>query len=393
MTLIQRLFRPKEVKQANPANKEDRVFFHGVGEFGSSQFSGVSAALRAGMTIANSMGMMPVVAEGRGGDDLAYLLNDEPNDLLTGVEFKEMMTLHAVFSGAGRAYIRRDALGKPVELIPLHPSWCGPWVYKDGEYVLPVSIENEGIYGDFTRSDILEITSPRWDMHCGLDVTKACAKVLGLSIRLQAKQAQFADGSAPYGVLFVKEGEGKGSVARLKESWQKQFGKTGIAVVDMDGKFQQLVQTSADQQMNDTLKYQIEEVGRIYGVHPYFLMQTAGSGAQGAVSDAMLFHQVQTMAPWIGRWEAALRRSLFRNSQARPNFDENALMRTTPQVRAEIYSRALGGGGNAAWMTPDEVRQGLSPFNLPAKGDNYWQPKPTPGGANEAPNQIRPAGG
>lgn len=390
MNLIQRIFRMET--KASPDNKEDRIFFQGLGEFGSREFSGVSAALRAGFVIASGMGMMPVIAEGRGGDNLAFMLNDEPNDLLTGVEFKEMLTLHAVFSGAGRAFIRRDVLGKPVEMIPLHPSWCSPWVYKDGRHVLPVSIENEGIYGDFTREDILEVTSPRWDMLAGLDVTRACSNVLGLSKRLQEKQAQFADSKAPFGVLFVKDGEGKGAVSRLKESWVRQFGKTGIAVVDMEGKFQQLAQSSADQQMSDTQKYQIEEIGRIYGVHPYFLMQTAGSGAQGAVADAMLFHQVQTMAPWITRWEAALRRSLFRNSQATPNFDENVLMRTTPEVRASMCAKALGQGGGKAWMTEDEVRAGKSPFNLPPKGDAYWQPKPVPGGApDEAPDQIRPA--
>lgn len=383
MSLFKRFF-GLETK-ATPSNKEDRIFFAGVGEFGSREFSGVSAALRAGFTIANSMGMMPVVAEGRGGDNLAALMNDEPNELLTGVEFKELLTLHAVFSGAGRAYIRRDALGRPIELIPLHPSWGGAWVFSNGRYILPVSIENEGIYGDFTRDDILEVTSPRWDVLAGLDVTRACAKVLGLSRRLQEKQAQYADSKAPFGVLFVKDGESKGGVARLKESWQRQFGRTGVAVVDMDGKFQQLAQTSSDQQMSDTLKYQVEEIGRVYGVHPYFLMQTSGSGAQGAVADAMLFHQVQTMAPWITRWEAALRRSLFRKTQATPNFDENALMRTTPQVQTEIYSRALGGGGNKPWMTEDEVRQGMSPFNLAPKGEAYWQPKPISGGANDAP--------
>jgi HK97 family phage portal protein len=381
MTLWQRILGLE--KKAAPASKEDRVFFAGVGDFGSREFSGVSAALRAGFTIANSMGMMPVVAEGRGGDNLARLMNDEPNDLLTGVEFKELITLHAVFSGTGRAFIRRDVLGRPIELIPLHPGWCGSWVYSQGLYVLPVSIENEGIYGDFTRDDILEVTSPRWDMLAGLDVTRACSKVLGLSTRLQEKQAQYADAKAPFGVLFVKDGEGKGAVARLKESWQRRYGTTGIAVVDMEGKFQQLAQTSADQQMGDTLKHQIEEIGRVYGVHPYFLMQTSGSGAQGAVSDAMLFHQVQTMAPWITRWEAALRRSLFRNSQSTPNFDENVLMRTTPEVRASMYAQALGSGGNGAWMTPDEVRQGLSPFNLPAKGDAFWQPKPLPAPTNQ----------
>lgn len=385
MNLLKRLFGPREVKDYNPENKEDRIFFKGIGDFGSREFTSVAAALRAGFTIASGMGLLPLQAEGRGGDNLAYLINDEPNDLLTGVEFKELMTLHAVFAGAGRAFIRRDPLGKPVELIPLHPSWCGPWVYKDGEHVLPVSIEEGGIWGDFTRKDILEVTSPRWNMLSGLDVTHACCHVLGLSRKLQQKQAQYADTNAPYGVLFVKEGESKDGVKRLKESWSKQFGRSGIAVVDMDGKFQQLAQSSTDQQLNEALKFQVEEIARIYGVHPYFLMQTAGSGAQGAVADVMLFHQAYTMAPWINRWEGALRRSLFKGSQAVPNFDENALMRTTPQVRAEIYSRALGGGGNAPWMTADEVRAGASPFNLAAKGDNFWKAGNKQEGQDEAP--------
>lgn len=385
MNLFKRLFGPREAKGYSPSNKEDRIFFNGIGDFGSKEFTSVAAALRAGYVIASGMGLLPLNAEGRGGDSLAGLINDEPNDLLTGVEFKELLTLHAVFSGAGRAYIRRDPLGKPIELIPLHPAWCGPWVYQNGEYILPVSIENEGIYGDFTRKDILEITGPRWNMLAGLDVTSACCHVLGLSRRLQQKQAQYADTNAPYGVLFVQEGQGTGAVSKLKESWSKQFGKSGVAVVDMDGKFQQLAQSSTDQQLNEALKFQIEEIARIYGVHPYFLMQTAGSGAQGAVADVMLFHQAYTMGPWINRWEGALRRSLFKGSQAVPNFDENALMRTTPQVRAEIYARALGSGGNGAWMSPDEVRSGSSPFNLPAKGDDYWRNNKEQEGRNEAP--------
>ena len=135
----------------------------------------------------------------------------------------------------------------------------------------------------------------------------------------------------------------------------------------------------------DTMKFQVEEIGRVYGVHPYYLGQTSGSGSQGAISDVMLYHQVVTMAPWIERWEAALRRSVLRDTGVRANFDENVLMRTTPQVRAEIYARALGSGGNNPWMTEDEVREGKSPFNLNAKGDEYWQNQ---GAGNEAKPKI-----
>ena len=387
MNLFRKIFRPAEMKNAAAAgieDKEDRIFYEGVGEVGSRQFTSVAAALRAGFVIAGGMGLLPLKTESedKNTSRVLDLINTEPNEFMTGVEFKELITLHAVFNGTGRAYIRRNSLGKPVELIPLHPNWNGRWAYKDGQYVLPVSIEDYAIYGDFTRDEIFEVTSPRWDMLAGLNVIKSCRRVLDLSRRLQDRQAQFADTRAPYGVMFIQEGTGKDSVTKLKRAWSEQFGKTGIAVVDMDGKFQQLVQTSSDQQLLETMKFQIEEIGRIFGVHPYYLMQTAGSGAQGAVADVMLFHQANTMAPWIGRWEASLKRSFFRKSAVEPNFDENALMRTTPQVRAEIYARALGSGGNAPWMTEDEVRQGKSPFNLPERGDDFWQQNRRNGGQN-----------
>lgn len=374
--LPQFLRRPSEQKNASPANKEDRIFFQGVGSFGSREFTSVAAALRAGSVIASGIGTMPIRLDGESSDRsrMDALLNEEPNELLTSIELKEHLTLHAVFSGAGRAYIRRDARGRPVELIPLHPNWSPTgWVMKEGRYVLPVTIAIEQIHGDFERSDILEITSPRWDFVSGLDVTRSCSQVLGLARRLQEKQAKLSDTNTPSGVLMLDAmGSGDG-IKRLKEAWTRQFGKSGIAVVDMPGSFEQMSQTATDQQLLETMRFLIEEVGRVYGVHPYFLGQPQGSGAQGAIADVMLFHQVVTMGPWIERWEAALRRSVLRGSGLRPNFDESVLMRSIPQTKAEIYARALGSGGNRPWMTPDEVREGRNPFSLPPRGEDFWQ--------------------
>ncbi|MDO6587338.1 phage portal protein [Salipiger sp. 1_MG-2023] len=389
MNLLGKIFGARETKDASPENKEDRIFFAGVGSYGSREFTSVAAALRAGAVIASGIGTMPLRLEGAGSRTdarLNELLNEEPHELMTAIEFREHLTMHAVFNGAGRAYVRRDAQGRAVELIPLHPAWCGAgWVLKNGEYVLPVSIEQEGISGDFRRDDILEVTAPRWDMLAGLDVTRACNRVLGLSRRLQDKQAKMSDTNAPAGVLFVDQMAGADAVKKIKIGWHKQFGESGIGVVDVPGSFTQMTQTASDQQLLDTMKFQVEEVGRIYGVHPYYLGQTQGSGAQGAISDVMLFHQVVTMAPWIERWEAALRRSVLKGTGVRANFDETALMRTTPQVRAEIYARALGSGGNVPWMTEDEVREGKNPFGLDPRGDDFWRKQRA---GNEAPAQI-----
>ncbi len=372
MTLISRIMAPFAKKDAGLSNsKEDRIFWNGFGAYGHREFSQVSAAWAAGRILSSSMGMMPVILEDRDKNEVTEgreyeLLNVRPNDLQTVVEFRETITLHAVFSGTGRAFIRRGADGRPLELVPLHPTWSpGGWTMRDGEYVLPVSIPDEGYLGDFTRRDILEISNPRWDMVAGMNVTRACQNVLGLSTQLETRQARLSDSNAPYGVITAKDGTSEKAISKLKESWVKQFGKTGIAVIDFEAEFSQLMQTSADQQVLETREFLIEEVARMYGVHPYLLMKTGGSGAQGAVSEIMLIYMVTGIGPWMMRYEAALNCSLLLDTGLRAEMDENQLMRSTPEIRAEIYAKALGAGGNVPWMAGSEVRQGKSPFRLP----------------------------
>lgn len=379
MSWVRRALSPFSKKDVGLSNsKEDRIFWNGFGSFGHKEFSQVSAALRAGFILANGMGMMRVNLTGADGEEVVggrihKLLNAKPNDMQTAVEFRETLTLHAVYAGAGRAFIRRNVNDEPVELVPLHPTWTpSGWIYRDGQYVLPVSIQDEGYLGDFTRADIIEICNPRWDMIGGMNVTNTCRNVLGLATQLETRQARLSDKNAPLGVISAKEGTGETAIKRLKESWAKQFGKTGIAVVDFDAQFHQIMATAQDQQILETRQFQIEEVARVYGVHPYLLMQTKGSGAQGAVSEVLLIHQIHGIGPWMGRFEAALSFSLLDETGLTPEMDENQILRVSPEVRAEIYAKALGAGGNKPWMTENEVRQGKPPFKLAlhANGDN-----------------------
>ena len=377
MNLIQRTVQALGLKDYNPANKEDRIFFSGIGSYSHKEFFRVSAALRAGFVISSGVGQMPINIEGEEeGGKLYTLLNDRPNELMTGVELREMITLHAVFTGTGRAFIRRRAsTGQAIEIWPLHPTWTqSGWVYKDGKYVLPVTIENAQYLGEFTRDDIIEVTTPRWDHMQGVNVSLSCSNVLGLSTQLQDRQARLSDSKAPYGILTTPAGGSDGRVKALKEAWSKQFGQSGIAVVDFEANFTQMMQTASDQQLNETFQQQIEEVSRVYGVHPYFLMKTAGSGAQNAISDILLFHQLHTMGPWVVRWEAAIKRSLLNKTKFTANFNEKSLLRTTPKDKAEIHARALGSGGNMPWMTANDVRKewGLDPH---PDGDALLLPK------------------
>ena len=380
MNIVQRAVSAFSKKSYNPSvhptTKEERIYWSGFGGFGSTEWRSVAAALRAGNVVASGMGSMPIEVDS---PEIVKVLNDQPNELQTGAEFVEQLTLHAVFTGAGRAFVDRKA-GKVSGLYPMLPNWtASEWKWIDGEYRMPVHIDRghnkSEFLGNFKRDDILEVTSPRWDMTGSMSVTQNCSNVLGLSRSLQQRQARLSDTNAPYGILTAKEGTSQSAIDKLKQSWSGQFGKTGIAVVDFEAAFTQLMQNASDQQLLETVQFQIEEIARVYGVHPYMLFKLSGSGSQGAISDIMLFHQVFTMGPWIRRWESALKRSVTKGRSV--NFDESALLRTTPNAKAEIHARALGAGGNRPWLTPNEVRKEWGVGAHP-EGNDLMPPKATP---------------
>ena len=88
MNLFRKIFRPAEAKNAAAAgieDKEDRLFYEGVGEVGSRQFTSVAAALRAGFVIAGGMGLLPLKTEGedKNTSRVLDLINTEPNEFMT----------------------------------------------------------------------------------------------------------------------------------------------------------------------------------------------------------------------------------------------------------------------------------------------------------------------
>lgn len=341
---------------------------------GQGSYLNVMAALRAGLVIAQGIGQMPLhvkhtdVRDGKvyrrnAVDERAYkLLNKRPNDWMTSVEWREAMTMHAVFTGVGRSIIRRGADGRPLEILPLHPRWVNAHHdTRTGEYVYEVGVAEYGIYGNFTRDDIIEVTNPRWDLTSGMNITKHAAGALGLSGNLERRQSKLSETSAPYGIISTENGVSQDRVNKLKAAWVEQFGRgNGIAVLDFEAKFQQMMGTAQDQQTVENRKFQIEEVARAYGVFPALMMHSDKASTFASAESFFHAHLVHTMGPWIGRWEQAVDRALFDGRmKLTAEFDERAMSRMSPSDQMEWVARALGSGGNKPVLTQNEARQVL----------------------------------
>ncbi|WP_282076315.1 phage portal protein [Epibacterium ulvae] len=343
----------------------------------------VMAALRAGLVIAQGVGQVPlrVKHERLQGDNIIRrnaiedrnyrLLNRRPNDWMTSVEFREALTLHAVFTGKGRALVRRGVDGRAIEYIPLAPQWVEPVFYRDEQaYIYELHIDDFGIHGRFTRDDIIEISNPRWDFINGLDITHKAATALGLAKNLEGRQAKLTERNSPYGIVTTKEGVSQDRVNVVKKAWVRQFGEgNGIGFLDFDATFHQMMGTAQDQQTIENRQFQIEEVARAYGVFPQMLMHADKTSTFASAEAFFNAHLVHTMQPWFNRWEQSLDRTLFDGSEhLRSDFDEQALIRMSIADRTDYYARALGSGGNAPWLTQNEVREEVG--KNPIEGGN-----------------------
>lgn len=338
---------------------------------GAGNFMRVMAALRAGMVIAQGIGQMPLhvrktevidnkVYRRNAVDERSYrLLNRRPNSWMTSIEWREAMTLIAVFRGVARSLVvRAPSDGRPLEILPLHPTWVtAGFNPQTGQYEYKVAVNEYGISGVFTRDDIIEISNPRWDFVSGLDVTRYASSVLGLAEDLEARQANMSKRNAPYGIISTEEGRSKESISKLKSAWEKQFGSGhGIAIIDFAAKFQQMMSSAQDQQQIENRKFQIEEVARAYGVFPQMLM-ASDTPTYASAESFFLAHWTHTISPWTERWEQGIDRALFDDSSdLSANFDKKVLLTTDLKSRADYLSRALGSGGGKPWMTQNEAR-------------------------------------
>jgi HK97 family phage portal protein len=126
-----------------------------------------------------------------------------------------------------------------------------------------------------------------------------------------------------------------------------------------------MTMTSVDAQFIETRRMQIEEVARVFRVLPIMIMQADKASTYASAEQMFMMHVIHTLGPWVERFEQALNRDVLANDAVyRVDLDERNLLRGNFKDQAEYYTKALGAGGQPAWMTQNEIRSevGLNPI-------------------------------
>lgn len=335
----------------------------------------VSAVFRSITLLTGAIAMLPLRVMERSADGSAgveavdhplfELLMHEPNARMSAFEFKRLMEMRLLVHGNAYARIVRTG-ARVAALLPVDPERVRPLEQDDG--TIAYEIQSKGGVVQLTARDMLHLRGFSLDGVTGLGVVKLATDAIGLSTTAAESLSRiYKTGVTAGGALQMQGRLSKAAKENLKEQLEAYQGSTGAGrwmVLDEGMSAQMFGASARDNQTIETLRHQVEDIARFFGVPRPLLGLDDTSWGSGVEQLAILFVRFG-LAPSMVAWEQALRRALLTREEKRRfafDFDERELLRGSMKDQAEFFARAMGAGGSKPWMTANEIRDltGLS---------------------------------
>jgi HK97 family phage portal protein len=291
------------------------------------------------------------------------------NRYQTRIKFIEQWIVSKLLYGNTYALKERDARGIITTLYILDAKRVTPLVAEDGGVYYQLAQDAlSGLPEQVTvpASEIIHDTMVSlWHPLIGVSPIYACGVSATMGKRIQSNSTKFFDNmSRPSGMLSAPGTITDETAARLKASWEENFGGNNVgrlAVLGDGLKYEAMTIPAQEAQLIEQLKWTIEDVARCFHVPLYKLGGAAPPSTsieslnQGYYSDCL-----QAL---IESAELCLDEGLALPTGYYTEFDLGGLIRMDTAARYDAKNKAVAGG----WMSPNEARA----------GENY---KPVTGG-------------
>ena len=360
---------------------------------GPEQALVVGAVYRAVNLRADTMGVMPVQYQKRDfekgnyyvdmrglGKRINYLLQEEPNPIMSAVDMWRLVEINRLFYGNAFIYIERDEFGFPLHL----------WLVKSGGYNVNTGrfinityltdhgyVNNNGKDGKgVPREDLLHFPNTfRYQNGIwGIPTLQYAIETLSLNRTLRQQSLETAAkggrvkgfisedrGAAPQGTLAAGRYNKEQAEDYAQEIQKKLY--TGHDILAIQGleKFTNIQMTSQEMQMFEQMGATNDDVSRFFGVPRPLLMLDTNSHYNDYQNATMEFH-TRTILPQKTGNEKEIARKLigFKDYGIRRiHICEEPLMAMDPERRAKVALIKL----QASIATPNEIR---AEFDMPS---------------------------
>lgn len=339
----------------------------------------VSAVYRATELRAKTIGQMPVQYQRKDekggnfvpwmmglGKRINYLLQEEPNSVMSGPSLWEQVTIARIMTGNGFIYVERDVFGDPQALWYAE---CAGYDYGNDTYNLiywtPYGPMNKV---DVPSQDVLHFpnTFRLYNGFWGISTLQYAAETLSL---IKTEKAQSLETAAKGGRMKLIIGEekptqGQGTLASgmfNKDSMQKYadeindriYQKDVIALRGLD-KVQNISMSAQDMQLLEQLNLGLDDVARFWAVPRPLLMLDTNSHYND-YSNATMEFMSRTIGPDKTDMEKEIARKLLGvkfYGTRRIHICEKPLLAMDPERQAKVDQLNLQTGAK----TVNEIR-------------------------------------
>ena len=401
--------RREEPRAALPADPFSVSFLRALGVTGgldrevtATTAMSVSAVFRAVSLISGTLGALPLrTLQDRpdGTRDRVRSVIDDPGlGMHTRFEWVELVAVCLLLHGNAycqHVYNRNGAL---IGLNLLQPTAVSVGRDEDrpGGRVYTVTLDDGETIDDLDATRLTHIPALSLDGLRG--VSPIALARLGISAALAGERAAahvFTSGATVAGLVTPEDedldpDEAKAVKETVNAAMTGPENAGTIAVINRRLKFQPWMLSAADAQFLESRTFQIEEIGRWFGVPPHLLGLTEKSTSWGqGIQEQNRGLARYTLAPWSTRIEQRLSPLVFGSSR-KVEFDYAGLLAPSPEDEIRLLLEQLNGGA----ITPNEMRRIRNMPPLPGvENDRLRLPagaggQPAPG-ADDKPEGVQ----
>jgi len=324
----------------------------------------VSAVWAAVKLISESIGSMPfniyrITPQGREiatDHPLHRVLTRKPNRYQTDVEFWESMALNLAISGNAYAVIQRMGT-EIIGLLPISSSQVETSLLPDGSVV--------HVYTTGSKVNVYSAES-MWHVKLlgngivGLSPLSYAAKSVGIAIAADNRVGKiYSNGAKPSGVLTIDKTLTKEQRTQVRAAFAglEEGNDDRLFVLEAGMQYQQVSMAPKDIELLDSRRFQIEDIGRFFGVPSILLNQTFGQSSLGSnVYEILSAFYKLNLRPYLEKFEASVPRWLMSYEDGalyECEFDfDAALLRADLLTRMQANREAI----NSGQCTPNEAR-------------------------------------
>lgn len=285
-------------------------------------------------------------------DRRVFLLNNEPNDLMNGYNFKKSIVKDYLFHGA--SYTKVEKVRNDVTaLYTLPVEWLTVTRYRALGYKYTASLKLN--YGDATEDflpeELISVLRDSKDGITGQGVLQNNSEVLQLAIDEQDyTQSILKNGALPIGILKSASRLTETAINRLRSSWEGLYSgakKAGKTVILEEGLDYQSISLKPDElDLTNIRKNTVSEIARIFNVPESMINSSANKYASNEQNN--IYFLQYCISPILMSIESALDKSLLLESEKEQGyyfrFDVSELLRTTEKEKIETTVEAMKNG-------------------------------------------------